>query len=71
MILHKHESTGGLVVLRKLKAGYTIPAHTRPKANERAYVLSGEWEESSTTPRARCSLRPQARVIVRTSRAQT
>lgn len=49
MILHKHESTGGLVVLRKFKAGYTIPAHTHPKANEWAYVLSGEWEESGTT----------------------
>ena len=28
MILHTHESTGGLVVLRKFKAGHTIPAHT-------------------------------------------
>lgn len=49
MILHKHESTGGLVVLRKFKAGYTIPAHTHPEANEWAYVLSGEWEESGNT----------------------
>ncbi len=46
MILHKHESTGGVVVLRKFKSGYTIPAHTHPHANEWAYVLSGEWEES-------------------------
>jgi len=34
-------------VLRKFKAGYTIPAHTHPDANEWAYVLSGEWEEST------------------------
>jgi quercetin dioxygenase-like cupin family protein len=46
MILHQHERTGGVVVLRKFNAGYTIPAHTHPEANEWAYVLSGEWEES-------------------------
>src|SRR5207245_10196340 len=46
MILHKHESTGGVVVRRKFKAGHTIPAHTHPDTNEWAYVLSGEWEES-------------------------
>ena len=34
MILHKHESTGGVVVLRKFKAGHTIPAHTHPDTNE-------------------------------------
>jgi len=27
MILHKNESTGGVVVLRKFKAGCAIPAH--------------------------------------------
>ena len=42
-------NTGGLVVLRKFKAGHTIPAHTHAEANEWAYVLSGEWEESGTT----------------------
>jgi quercetin dioxygenase-like cupin family protein len=46
MALHKNETTGGVVVLRKFKAGFTIPAHTHPEANEWAYVLSGEWEES-------------------------
>ena len=46
MVLHKHADTGGVVVLRKFKAGHTIPAHTHPHANEWAYVLSGEWEES-------------------------
>jgi len=49
MILHKHDSTRGVVVLRKFKAGHTIPAHTHPDANEWAYVLSGEWEESNIT----------------------
>jgi len=46
MILHQQKSTGGLVVLRKFKAGFTIPAHTHYDANEWAYILSGEWEES-------------------------
>ena len=45
-ILHKDEETGGIVVLRKFEAGATIPAHTHSLANEWAYVLSGEWEES-------------------------
>ena len=49
MLLHKNEITGGVVVLRKFKAGCTIPAHTHPEANEWAYVLAGEWEESDTT----------------------
>jgi quercetin dioxygenase-like cupin family protein len=46
MILHKNESTGGVVVLRKFKPGQTIPAHTHLHANEWAYVLSGDWDES-------------------------
>ena len=49
MVLHKNETTGGVVVLRKFKAGCTIPAHTHPLANEWAYVLSGEWQESDVT----------------------
>ncbi len=47
-VLHKNEATGGVTVLRKFHAGVTIPAHTHPQANEWAYVLSGEWEESGT-----------------------
>lgn len=47
-VLHKHDATGGLVVLRKFHAGTIIPAHTHPLANEWAYILSGEWEESGT-----------------------
>lgn len=46
LFLHRHAETGGVVVLRKFHAGQTIPAHTHPQANEWAYVLSGEWEES-------------------------
>lgn len=46
MVLHKNEQTGGVTVLRKFAAGVTIPAHIHPQANETAYVLSGQWEES-------------------------
>jgi len=49
MVLHKNEITGGVVVLRKFKAGCAVPAHTHPDANEWAYVLSGEWKESGVT----------------------
>jgi quercetin dioxygenase-like cupin family protein len=49
LILHKNEKTQGVTVLRKFEAGATIPAHIHPRANEYAYVLSGEWEESGTT----------------------
>ncbi len=45
LILHKNETTGGLVLLRKFKEGVAIPAHTHPLANEHAYVLSGIWQE--------------------------
>jgi quercetin dioxygenase-like cupin family protein len=48
-VLHRNEQTGGLTVLRKFRAGVTVPAHTHPEANESAYILSGEWEESGTT----------------------
>lgn len=47
--LHKSELTGGVVVLRKFEAGKTIPAHTHRAANEWAWILSGEWEESDVT----------------------
>lgn len=46
LILHKNEATGGVTVLRKFAAGTTVPAHIHPQANETAYILSGEWEES-------------------------
>lgn len=48
-ILHQHEATGGVVVLRKFAAGKTIPAHTHAVANEWAWILSGEWEESGVS----------------------
>lgn len=47
LILHKNEATGGVSVLRRFKAGTIVPAHTHPQANEFAFVLSGQWEESS------------------------
>ena len=46
LVLHKNDATGGVTVLRKFHAGVTIPAHIHPLANESAYVLSGQWEES-------------------------
>lgn len=45
-VLHKNETTGGVVVLRKFAAGITVPAHVHPLANEFVYVLSGEWDET-------------------------
>ena len=51
MVLHKNEQTRGMVVLRKFAAGITVPAHIHPQANENAYVISGEWEESGVVYR--------------------
>jgi quercetin dioxygenase-like cupin family protein len=48
LVLHKNDATGGVTVLRKFKAGATVPAHIHPDANEFVYVLSGEWDESGT-----------------------
>lgn len=45
LVLHKNQTTGGVTVLRKFRAGLTVPAHIHPEANEQVYVLSGEWEE--------------------------
>jgi quercetin dioxygenase-like cupin family protein len=49
LVLHKNDATGGVVVLRKFHSGVTVPEHTHPLANEYAYVLSGEWEESGVS----------------------
>jgi quercetin dioxygenase-like cupin family protein len=46
LVLHQNEQTGGVTVLRKFLAGVTVPAHIHPQANETAYILSGQWEES-------------------------
>ena len=51
LVLHKQAETGGVVVLRKFQAGRTIPAHLHPLANEWAYVLAGEWDESGVIHR--------------------
>jgi quercetin dioxygenase-like cupin family protein len=50
-VLHRNPATGGVTVLRKFHAGVTVPAHVHSEANEFAYVLSGEWEESGVTYR--------------------
>ena len=44
-LLHRHETTGAVTVLRKFAAGVTVPAHVHPLANESVYILTGEWEE--------------------------
>ncbi|MFN7140859.1 MAG: cupin domain-containing protein [Limisphaerales bacterium] len=49
LILRKDEQTGGVTVLRKFKAGTTVPAHTHPSANESVYVLFGEWVEDGVS----------------------
>ena len=49
LVLHKNEATGGITVLRKFKAGVTVPAHIHPQANELVYVLSGEWNEDGVS----------------------
>ncbi|MCS1409145.1 MAG: hypothetical protein M2R45_02324 [Verrucomicrobia subdivision 3 bacterium] len=45
-VLHKNQTTKGVTVLRRFQLGATIPAHVHHEANETAYILSGEWEES-------------------------
>ncbi len=46
LVLHQNEVSGGIVALRKFEAGCTVPAHVHPMANEWAFVLVGEWDES-------------------------
>ncbi len=48
LLLHRNEQSGGVTVLRKFRAGVTVPAHIHPLANEQVFVLSGEWEEGGT-----------------------
>jgi hypothetical protein len=33
LVLHKNDTTGGVTVLRKFRAGVTVPAHRHPLAN--------------------------------------
>ena len=47
-LLYKNETTGGVTVLRKFEAGTVVPAHIHPEANETAYILDGQWDESGT-----------------------
>ena len=48
-ILNKKETTGGVTVLRKFEKGAVVPAHIHPEANETAYILEGQWDESGIT----------------------
>ncbi|MEI9865090.1 MAG: hypothetical protein WDN00_11180 [Limisphaerales bacterium] len=71
MVLHKNPDTGGVVVLRKFKAGYTIPAHTHPLANELAYVLSVNGRKRISFTRLElCFMRRRAPGMARTSPAR-
>ena len=48
-IINKNEATVGVTVLRKFEEGTLGPAHINPEANETAYILEGQWDESGTT----------------------
>ena len=48
-IPHKNEANCGMVVQGNFRAGKSIPPHTRPLANERDWILAGEWEGSDAT----------------------
>lgn len=48
-VLHCNPDTGGVTALRKIHAGFTVPAHVHPLANETVYVLSGEWVEEGVS----------------------
>ena len=43
-VLHQSE-TGALAVVTRMRAGATIPAHWRSKADEAVYVLEGDFIE--------------------------
>jgi len=47
MVLHKDTTTGGMTILRKFKAGTTVPAHIHPQADESVYILEGQWHEEN------------------------
>lgn len=44
-ILERDPETGGVTVLRRFRAGITVPAHIHPSADEWVCVVSGEWIE--------------------------
>src|SRR5947208_9946182 len=55
LVLHKYETTGGVTILRKFRAGLTVPAHIHPLANEYAYVLRSEERRVGKECRSRWS----------------
>jgi hypothetical protein len=44
-VVDRDRETGGITVIRRFRAGVTVPAHIHPEADEWVYVLSGDWEE--------------------------
>src|SRR5947199_164101 len=66
MILHKHESTGGVVVLRKFKAGHRFPRTLiQMRTNGLTSCPANGRNPASPTPPERCFLRPKASVTAR------
>jgi anti-sigma factor ChrR (cupin superfamily) len=50
MALHKNPDTNGVVVLRKFKAGHTIPAHTHHHAGNETKGISGDISKLKPCP---------------------
>ena len=48
-VLHKDEATGAMAVLTRIEAGASIPAHWHSKADERVYVLEGDFLEDGAS----------------------
>jgi quercetin dioxygenase-like cupin family protein len=44
-VLHKDAGSGAMTVLTRLDAGSTIPVHTHEEADERVFVLEGDFVE--------------------------
>jgi quercetin dioxygenase-like cupin family protein len=44
-VLHKDAGTGAMTVLTRLDAGATIPVHSHEEADERVFVLEGDFVE--------------------------
>lgn len=48
-VVHQDTRTGGMVVMTRLEAGATIPAHKHSQADETVFVLSGDFIEAGDT----------------------
>ncbi|HET6323494.1 MAG TPA: cupin domain-containing protein [Planctomycetaceae bacterium] len=48
-VLHKEAATGFMVVLTRMEAGATIPAHWHSAADETVYVVAGDFVEDGVS----------------------